>query len=342
MSPQFTIIVPVYNTEKYLKKCMASLLEQTLKNIEVILIDDGSTDNSGKICDSFLADERVRVIHKENEGQGIARNAGLEQARGEYILFIDSDDSIERDTCDRLFSYMKENQVQLCSFGYLIEDGSGKEVYRPKLKEKIYRGDQIKGEFVHHFFGDSLDKDELRGVSACMSVFQRELIERFHIRFPSERKVLSEDTLFNLEYCKHIESAAVLPEYFYHYLQNETSFSHAYRPDRYSLTERLCSLLEEYALEYGISHEVQGRIQMVMWVSLMECLKQEVKRKDIGKKQLYGNVRALCKEPGVQKAVWILQPSGFAMKQRILLIAVRYKWTLAAMFLAILRNRRGL
>lgn len=201
MNPQFSIIVPVYNTEKYLDRCVKSLLSQTLSNIEVILVDDGSPDGSGRICDDFSAgDPRVRVIHKKNEGQGIARNAGLDLASGEYVLFIDSDDYIEEDTCSRLSSYMKEKKVQLCSFGYIIEDPSGGEVYRPEISERIYRKEEIRDEFIHHFFGDSSEQDELRGVSACMTAFQREMIEKYQIRFPSERQVLSEDTVFSLEF----------------------------------------------------------------------------------------------------------------------------------------------
>lgn len=343
MNPQFSIIVPVYNTEKYLDRCVKSLLSQTLSNIEVILVDDGSSDGSGRICDDFAAgDTRVRVIHKKNEGQGIARNAGLDLAFGEYVLFIDSDDYIEEDTCDRLFSYMKEKNVQLCSFGYIIEDPSGGEVYRPGISERIYRKEEIRDEFIHHFFGDSSEQDELRGVSACMTAFQREMIEKYQIRFPSERQVLSEDTVFSLEFCRHIDGAAVLPAFFYHYVQNESSFSHAYRPDRYPLTLRLCGILEDYARQYGILEKVRGRINRVMWVSLMECLKQEVKRADADRRQIAYNVRTLCREAGVQKAAWALNPSDFGMKQRALLTAVRHKWTSVVLLLTEIRNRRGL
>lgn len=343
MNPQFSIIVPVYNTEKYLDRCVKSLLSQTLSDIEVILVDDGSPDGSGRICDDFSAgDPRVRAIHKKNEGQGIARNAGLDLASGEYVLFIDSDDYIEEDTCSRLFSYMKEKKVQLCSFGYIIEDPSGGEVYRPEISERIYRKEEIRDEFIHHFFGDSSEQDELRGVSACMTAFQREMIEKYQIRFPSERQVLSEDTVFSLEFCRHIDGAAVLPAFFYHYVQNESSFSHAYRPDRYPLTLRLCSILEDYARQYGILEKVRGRINRVMWVSLMECLKQEVKREDTNRKQIVYNVRALCREEGVQKAAWALNPSDFGMKQRALLTAVRHKWTSVVLLLTEIRNRRGL
>lgn len=96
--PKISIIVPVYNVEKYLRKCIDSILNQTFKDFELILIDDGSTDESGKICDEYnLKDNRIKVIHKENGGLSSARNAGLDIAQGEYIGFVDSDDWIESD-----------------------------------------------------------------------------------------------------------------------------------------------------------------------------------------------------------------------------------------------------
>lgn len=95
MEEKISVIVPVYNVEKYLERCVESIFKQTYKNIEIILVDDGSTDNSGKICDKFLKkDERVKVIHKENGGLSDARNAGLEILSGKYIMFVDSDDWI--------------------------------------------------------------------------------------------------------------------------------------------------------------------------------------------------------------------------------------------------------
>ena len=95
-NPKISIIVPVYNVETYLQCCVDSLLHQTLKEIEIILVDDGSPDNSPAMCDEFAKhDDRVKVIHKKNEGQGYARNSGLEIAAGEYIAFVDSDDYVE-------------------------------------------------------------------------------------------------------------------------------------------------------------------------------------------------------------------------------------------------------
>ena len=111
-NPLISVIVPIYDVESYLPKCVESVLRQTYTNLEIILVDDGSPDNSGKICDDFAArDPRVRVIHKENGGLSSARNAGLDAAHGEYITFLDSDDWIAEDAYEHLLSVLRKYDV---------------------------------------------------------------------------------------------------------------------------------------------------------------------------------------------------------------------------------------
>ena len=116
--PKISVIVPVYNVEKYLRKCIESILNQTFREFELILVDDGSTDSSGKICDEYaLKDSRIKVIHKENGGASSARNAGLDVAKGEYIGFVDSDDWIEMDMYGELYRLIKENNTDISVCG---------------------------------------------------------------------------------------------------------------------------------------------------------------------------------------------------------------------------------
>lgn len=339
-----SIIVPVYNVEAYLRRCVDSLCGQTLREIEIILIDDGSKDASGAICDQLaLEDTRIKVLHKENAGQGLARNDGLDLAKGKYILFVDSDDYIEAYTCERLVDVMEKKQADLCCFGYRIETPEGELFYQAKLKEKIYEGEQLKKQFVLHFFGDDQEEDELRGVSACMTMFRREVIETYGVRFHSERKCFSEDTIFNLDFCLHAQRAMVLPEYFYHYWQNGNSFSHAYRKDRFPLTQALCQLLSEYAKRYGIEKETKNRIRMVVWVSLLECMKQEVRRiKETSFRQVHTCIRQYRKEALVVDMLAGLDAKKFPMKQRVLFVLLRLKMITAVMGMVWLRNKKGL
>ena len=118
-----SIIVPVYNVEKYLHRCVSSILQQTYSKFEVILVDDGSKDASGRICDVFASkDERVRVIHKENGGLSSARNAGLDIANGKYIGFVDSDDYIENDMYEIMYNALIKNNVDIACVGIYRDD----------------------------------------------------------------------------------------------------------------------------------------------------------------------------------------------------------------------------
>ena len=117
-----SIIVPVYNVEKYLEDCVESLLNQTYQNYEIILVDDGSTDTSGQICDEYSGDSRIHVIHKANEGAGAARNTGIEIATGDYITFIDSDDYIAGCYLERMVQTAEQTGSDIVQCGYLYGD----------------------------------------------------------------------------------------------------------------------------------------------------------------------------------------------------------------------------
>ena len=133
-TPLISIIIPVYKVEPFLRECLDSIVSQTYQNLEIILVDDGSTDGSGAICDEYAArDGRIIVIHQENQGISGARNAGLDIASGDYVLFVDSDDRIEPFTCECALKAAIGQQADLVSFGYKViyESGKSREVVAP-------------------------------------------------------------------------------------------------------------------------------------------------------------------------------------------------------------------
>ena len=124
--PLISVIVPVYNVEKYLKKCVNSITSQTYENLEILLVDDGSTDLSGQICNEFEKnDARIKVIHKKNGGLSDARNAGLDRAKGQYYAFIDSDDYIQDNTIEIMLNAVKKNksEISVCNMIRFLEEG---------------------------------------------------------------------------------------------------------------------------------------------------------------------------------------------------------------------------
>ena len=133
-SPLISVVVPIYNVEHYLERCLDSIISQTYTNLEIILVDDGSTDRSGAIADAYAAkDSRVKVIHQKNGGLSIARNTGIEACRGEYLLFIDSDDYIAPNMCECLLSHLTEADADIAIGGFYRVDSHGTAEFAPPV-----------------------------------------------------------------------------------------------------------------------------------------------------------------------------------------------------------------
>ena len=147
-----TIVVPVYNVEKYISDCLDSLISQTYKNIEIILVDDGSTDMSGAICDRYTTlDARIKVIHKQNEGLGFARNTGLEVAQGKFVTFIDSDDMADADLVEKLVNGLYEENCDTCIGGFKRISENGTVSFEEKYDKIVYEGKE-RAEGVKEYF----------------------------------------------------------------------------------------------------------------------------------------------------------------------------------------------
>ena len=240
--PKISVIVPVYRVEKYLGRCVNSLLGQTLSDIEIILVDDGSPDGCPALCDEFAKkDGRIKVLHKENEGLGLARNSGMSLAVGEYIAFVDSDDYVKSEMYRTLYEAAqrenadiamcglcciggimsaKENDVQNinCFDGYTVFDG----------KEGIDRLMlDISGALPKE------DQDGRYGFSSVKNIYRKEVLEKNKIRFLSEKEVMSEDVFFLLDFLDKCECAVGVPGAFYCYCRNGQSLSKSYRSDRF-------------------------------------------------------------------------------------------------------------
>lgn len=344
MQTVLSIIVPVYNVEKYLTRCVESLKKQTLSELEIILVNDGSKDASGDICDRLAAEDfRIRVIHKRNEGQGIARNRGMEIAEGKYAAFVDSDDYVEEETYQYMITQMEACNADVGCFGYTHDSPEGSSIHQSNIRERVYNGEEVKKEFVLHFFGDDPRDDDMRGVSACMSVYRMDIIRCHKVCFPSERKVLSEDTLFNLEFCRYAGTAVSSSRIFYHYCLQQNSFSRGYSRERLGRTSDFMGILSGYAKEYGIEEQTGSRIQMVLWVSLLDAVKQEVRWTGLSDYlTLRRSVREICNREYVLKLIKSFDTEGLNKKQKLFFLCVKYKQYFLLILLAYVRGRRGL
>ncbi|MBO4219602.1 MAG: glycosyltransferase [Clostridia bacterium] len=203
-----SIVVPVYNVEKYVEKCIESILSQTYKDIEVLLIDDGSPDSSGEICDRFASiDSRVRVIHTPNRGVGAARNTGIANARGDYIGFVDSDDWLEPDMYETLLAELKAADADICECGWFVEYSGSAKISVPE--RKLWTGDDTaRGYFL-----------ETISVYCWSKLYKRHLFEK--VLFPEG--VTSEDVSAVCFLAVGAERVRTIDVPLYHYLQRAGS-----------------------------------------------------------------------------------------------------------------------
>lgn len=250
MTPLVSIIVPVYNVENYLEFCVNSLIRQTLKNIEIILVDDGSPDKSPKICDNFIQkDSRIKVIHKRNEGLGMARNSGLKIASGKYVMFIDSDDYIDLNTVEILYTNAIKNNLDLIGYKYDRFTNEGPYILNnQEYNIRLFSAKRdIRNQALYIFIDNPhlmKNNEEKCFGSACTILYKRELIKKYNIKFHSERNLMSEDYIFNYDFLQKSNIIGYIPIELYHYRNNNSSLTNTYRLDRIIKAVDFCQFIE--------------------------------------------------------------------------------------------------
>lgn len=255
-NPAVSIVVPIYNVEKYLERCINSLIQQTMKNIEIILVDDGSTDSSSTICDEYCGiDKRIRIIHQNNQGLGFARNTGINAAKGEYIAFIDSDDYIKKEMMDDLYHIaIKSNADAVISGGFITVKHNGDIKIDREIDHTItYNGNtrQLALEMMGSL--PKYKKDSVYEMSACKGIYKREILESNNIRFQSERNVISEDLVFHFDFLQCARYVIIVPKVYYYYCEHLTSLTKKYQKDRFSRNvafyQYMKTVLQKYEYE---------------------------------------------------------------------------------------------
>ena len=236
--PAISVIIPVYNMEKYLKRCVDSVLNQTFRDLEIILVDDGSNDNSGKMCDELQAlDPRIKVVHKQNAGLGLARNSGMQIAEAEYISFVDSDDYVDIGMYEKLYGRIKQEDADTCIFGYNRVVGEKTVLTRAGALQGTYEGEELFSEVFLNTLGSDpscLEDFLILWQSSCLSLYSLEVIRQNNLSFPSEREFISEDALFITDYFHKAKRVCILNEAFYFYWNNDKSLTKIYLNDRFN------------------------------------------------------------------------------------------------------------
>lgn len=242
-----SIIVPVYNVEKSLALCVDSICKQTYSDIEILLIDDGSTDNSGRICEEYKdKDIRLRVIHKSNGGLSDARNAGIDVAIGDWLLFVDSDDWLEDKHVESLVKSIEDNQCDISVCGYCIDYIIDGFCIDRRLDEAVFYKE---GKMD---IGSAISILDSKGMfnSACNKMYKSEIIKTNDLYFVLNGQP-GEDLLFNCSYWKYVERAGFISSITYHYVRyNEESLATKYYQDLLYKTEWFNGAREKLYIEH--------------------------------------------------------------------------------------------
>ena len=236
-----SIIIPVYNVKEYINQCLQSVLSQAYTDWECILVDDGSMDGSGDICDGYAKnDTRFRVIHQVNQGVSSARNNGLKMAKGEFVCFIDSDDWVESSYLFNLYSQASETNISLICGGFIREWGYKSESIYPSKVYHFTIGKEQTNQFIEVF-------DYLYG--PCCKLYTASVIKDNYITFPIDFS-LGEDLLFNLNYINKCKNILVIPKTDYHYRHNQNSLSTQLNKTTFDVEYKLWKARKEFLIKY--------------------------------------------------------------------------------------------
>ena len=323
MAAYFSLILPAYNVAPYLGRCIQSILDQDFTDYEMIIVDDGSTDETPRISDEYARrDERIRVIHKANGGLSSARNAGTQAAQGRYIWWIDSDDWIEPGALNCLHRAAEQNQPDMVKFSFYRVEAS-KQPFQSCAKPGLYEEDQEAALLDQAFYTPSRF-----GLSAWSHLYRRDFLSAQHAAFVSERVVGSEDYLFTLSIYPHAQRMLVLADRLYDYELRQGSLSQSYKKD---LPQRYRALYQRLKDEYkknGLLDRYQAHICSFYGWHLVRgtCLSYEYMDTPAhpmrdGRR----NVRALLREKTVQQALRGMNPGWLSMKDRVLYAALRLR-----------------
>lgn len=270
--PLVSVVIPIYNVEKYLDRCITSVVDQTYRNLEIILVDDGSNDNSPSICDLWSErDKRIKVIHKSNAGAGMARNTGIDNACGDFVLFVDSDDYIDLSTAEKCVQTLQKDDSDLVMFGRVEAKRNGETKNKPILTDKYYFENE---EVTEDILSGLFINEKGFGVGVCGKMFNLNIIKESKIRFHSERELLSEDAFFLLELFKYINAVSIIPQNFYYYYQNENSFSRTYKKNLQKMNDNFLCCCIQMCEKLGYSEKTVSRIKARYQIYSLTGMKQ--------------------------------------------------------------------
>lgn len=337
-NPKVSVIVPIYRAENYLNNCVDSILGQTLRDMEIILVDDGSPDKSGEIADQYAElDSRVVVVHQQNKGLGPARNAGMEIATGEYVGFVDSDDWVREDMFRCLYEEAILKNVDIVVSGHC--DVAGERVLVVKIHPLAGTTVTEKSEIMNlrkNLYGVAIDAESVEAfpMSVCMSIYKRSMIEEHSLRF---QKTMCEDTIFNIMAYACAESMSFLPDVNYCYRKEDQpsitlGFTEVKRNQYRDFLQRLTKMAGEEADDECCVRVKRMAIDTCrMFVGIVGNAKIPLREK-------IAHIRTFAQDPEIS-GCWEGYPvKQLPMQQRVFHRMLQRRWYLGTLVLQWIRG----
>lgn len=335
--PKVSVIIPVYNTEKYLQECVGSVLSQTLSDLELILVDDGSTDSSPTLCDHYVAqDARVKVIHKTNGRAASARNAGLRIATGEYVAFVDSDDWILPDMYEKMLQTGAD--VTLCDY-VRFQNEREFPFTQTNVAAGFYDKAQIREKIYPHLVMDGIEYPIT--ISNWAMLIKRDIITRNRLSY-REDILISEDAPFGSEVLYCADSFAYLKgERFYHYRMTEGSASKTYKPWWWDSSLKINEETENFFSEcedYDFTQQIKSNMFYLARAEIYYILCN----RELSQKEQNQKIRAVMEHPRVVRMMKDFNVSPYPLSFRMLYWSIRYRSVALRRFVEALSEMRDM
>lgn len=326
MDVKVSVIIPVYNVEKYLSHCLESIINQTYQNLEIIIVNDGSPDNCHLIIADFAArDSRIKIINQENKGISVARNCGIEACTGELIMFVDSDDWVEAEIIEKLFNKIDDYDLVICSYN---------RAYEVTLNPRIFdiEGNFKAKEFQRRLIG--LTTEELKDPSQLDSMvtvwgklYKAKFIKENQIEFVSTKEIgTCEDLIFNVQYLENCEIVFIINSPFYNYRKiNNSSFTSDYKVALFSLWQNLFNHIGKliHSNEAFFDKAFKNRIAL----SLIGLGLNEMQN-PAGFFKQYKNLHYILQHMLYKKAYSALELRYFPLHWRLFFIFAKYRFVI--------------
>ena len=327
--PLISVILPVYNVELYLEQCLTSIVNQTYSYLEIIVVNDGSTDNSSSIIGNFASrDSRIKVVNKENSGISAARDSGIEVATGDYIMFVDSDDWVESTIIEILLSKIQKYDLVVCSYNRYYQNNYVKRVFD-------IEGMLLANDFQRRLIGlvanelnDPSQGDSL--VTVWGKLYKLSIIKNMNLEFVSTKDIgTCEDLIFNIEYVKYIDKVYIMNLPLYNYRKNNiSSFTSRYKENLFYQWRNLFKQIKNLISDNNYFVSLNNRIALsIIGLGLNEVQNPK------GFSNRIKNIKQILNDPQYNKAYKQLQLNYFPFHWKLFFVFAKYKFALGVYFM---------